>query len=666
MAALVRIELLGGFHVDAGHGVITDAAWPRRRAAAVIKVLALAPGHRLPRERVMDLLWPELEPAAAAANLRKAVHYARQTLGPRGKDILLSAGDLLRLEPAAVWIDVDVFRAAVARARRSHEPSDYAEAVALYRDGLLPEDAYADWAGAAREELRAEFVQVLEEHAALLEAHGELPPAIDALRRLIAEDPGREEPRAQLIRLHALSGHRADAIEEYRHLRAALTELGAAPSPATERLVEEVRAVQDDDPRLAGGMWERVGDLRILAGDTRGAVMAFRRTLRSADGAAAEARLHLKLARAWLMSQEPGAAEPHLLAAERRTTDPDERTRLVCLRATEAWQRGDLDRAQRLALQALAAAEERRDADGVAGAGETLAIVAHLRGDWRQGLAVEIARCAPGAQAPGLATISDIQSCIGQYHLYGDELNADVEAYARRMLSMAQEARALRAESFAWCLLGEALLLQARWDEAAGCLQRSCELIEALAPNSAAALPWQRLAELAVCRGRPAEAEPLLRRAAAVATVSPMARHLWGRIHATAAFAALERGEPAAAAAAVRAAGATAVRYGDCPTCGALLNPIAAEVYALLGDPDAAEVYARAAALVAASFGSCAWRAMAEYAAGAAASATGHPTAPERFVRAADLYTRAGQPYWAERARARAAAAAAARQPMRV
>jgi DNA-binding SARP family transcriptional activator len=601
----------------------------------------------------MDLLWPDLEQSAAAANLRKAVHYARHALGPRGMHILSAAGDLLRLEPTAVWIDVDAFRSAVALARRSGDPAAYQRAVALYRDGLLPEDPYADWASAAREELRSEFAQVLEEYAALLEAHGELQPAIDALRRLIAEDPWREEPRAHLIRLHALSGHRAEAVEEYRHLRAALADLGVPPSPATERLVEEVRAQQDDDPALASGLWERVGDLRLLAGDTRGAVMAFRRAMGSAARGAGQARLHRKTASAWLMSQDPSAAGPHLLAAESQAIDRAERGRLIALRATEAWQRGDLDRAHRLALEAQAAAEERGDADGVAAAEETLAIVAHLRGDWRQGLAAEIARSAPGAEA-GLATVSDIHSCIGQYHLYSDELNADVESYARRMLHTAQEARALRAEGFAWCLLGEALLLQARWEEAAGCLQRSCELIESLAPNSAAALPWQRLAELAVCRGRAEEVEPLLRRAAAVATVSPMARHLWGRIHATAAFAALERAEPAAATAAVRAAAATAVRYGDCPTCGALLNPMAAEAYAQLGDPAAADVYARAAAAVATSFGGSAWRAMAEHATGAAASAAGDPTAPAHFARAAELYTRAGQPYWAARARARA------------
>ena len=252
----------------------------------------------------------------------------------------------------------------------------------------------------------------------------------------------------------------------------------------------------------------------------------------------------------------------------------------------------------------------------------------------------------------------DIHHCIGQYHLYGDALADDVEEYARRTLALAEQAEALRAQAFAWCLLGESQLLRARWDEAAGCLERSCELIVSLGPRSGAGLPWQRLAELAVCRGAPEQAEPPLRRAAAVATVSPMAKHLWGRIHATAAFAALEQGDPERAVQSVRAAAAAAARYGDCPSCSALLNPMAAEAFAALGDAGSARAYAQSAESVAAFFDSSAWRAMAESAAASVAAVEGDSArARERFEAAAGLYERAHQPYWAERSLAQAAAA---------
>ena len=248
----------------------------------------------------------------------------------------------------------------------------------------------------------------------------------------------------------------------------------------------------------------------------------------------------------------------------------------------------------------------------------------------------------------------DIHHCIGQYHLYGDALSGSVEEYARTTLALAQDAGAVRAQAFAWCLLGEALLLRARWDEAAGCLERSCELHGALGAPTAA-LPWQRLAELEVCRGRLEAADTHLRQAAAIATVSPMAKHLWGRIYATAALAALERGEPAAAVRSVREAAAAAARYGDCPSCGVLLNPVAAEAFAALGDAEGARAHAAAAERASELFDSSAWRAMAECAAASVATVENDPAvAAARFEAAAALYARAGHPYWSERSLAQA------------
>ena len=63
-----------------GHPV-PDGAWRLKKARELVKLLALAPRHRLHREQAMDALWRELDPAAAANNLHQAVHVARRALG---------------------------------------------------------------------------------------------------------------------------------------------------------------------------------------------------------------------------------------------------------------------------------------------------------------------------------------------------------------------------------------------------------------------------------------------------------------------------------------------------------------------------------------------------------------------------------------------------------
>jgi DNA-binding SARP family transcriptional activator len=647
--AELRIELLGGFRVTVAGRAVPDSAWRRRRPAALVKLLALAPGHRLHREQVMDALWPDLDPPAAAANLRKAVHHARRAIAP---DLIVSSGDVLCLASDELWLDVDAFRAAAGEARRGNEPAAYAHAVELYRDGLLPDDRYEDWALERRDELEAEFLSLLDELAAMLEARGDLDGAARALRRVVALQPLQEEAYARLMRLHALAGRRSEALGTYERLSA---ELGTEPSPETQRLYEEIRAKQTAEPELSAELWERVADLRVVSGDTAGAAKAFAAALDGVGSPEAASRMRRKTAGAWLMQHDAEQAELHLRAAESLAPDPAERGRLACLRAHQSWLRGDLDSARKFAEEARDLARVHGDPADVAAAHEALAIVSHLRGDWRRGLEVEIERLAvDGEGSAQLARVFDIHHCIGQYHLYGDGLADTVEEYARRTLALAQDAGAVRAQAFAWCLLGEALLLRARWDEAAGCLERSCELHDALGTTTAG-LPWQRLAELAVCRGAPEDADAFLRRAAATATVSPMAMHLWGRIHATAAFAALERGDPESAVGSVRAAGDAAARYGDCPSCSVLLNPIAAEAYAALGDVAGAELHAESAARVRDLFDSSAWRAMAESAAGSAEAARGETArAQNRFEAAAALYERAGQPYWVERSRRQA------------
>lgn len=73
----LSITLLGGFAVARDEAVVPPGSWRLRKGADLVKLLALAPGHRLHREQVMDALWPDKDPAAASNNLYQALHAAR-------------------------------------------------------------------------------------------------------------------------------------------------------------------------------------------------------------------------------------------------------------------------------------------------------------------------------------------------------------------------------------------------------------------------------------------------------------------------------------------------------------------------------------------------------------------------------------------------------------
>jgi len=241
----VRVWLLGGFRVAVGSRAIEDGQWRLRKAAALVKLLSLARGHRLHREQAMDLLWPDLGKKSASNNLRQTLHAARAILDQRaGSRYLASEEESLVLCPGgSLWVDVDAFEAAAATARRSRAPAAYTAAIELYAGELLPGDRYEEWTEGRREELRQLYLALLMEVAGLYQEREEYRKGIEALRRVASEEPAREEAHAGLMRLHALSGQRQEAILQYERLRHSLSqELGAEPGAESRRLYEEVRA----------------------------------------------------------------------------------------------------------------------------------------------------------------------------------------------------------------------------------------------------------------------------------------------------------------------------------------------------------------------------------------------------------------------------------------
>ena len=157
----VSVSLLGGFGAEVDGVTVPPKAWRLKKARELVKLLALAPGHRLHREQAMDVLWRDLAPAAAANNLHQAVHVARRTLDAEAIEL---RDEVLSL---AASVDVDRFELAAANARRVETPTAYQIALSLYGGELLPENRYDDWADARRDELAALAAELEEESAAL-------------------------------------------------------------------------------------------------------------------------------------------------------------------------------------------------------------------------------------------------------------------------------------------------------------------------------------------------------------------------------------------------------------------------------------------------------------------------------------------------------------------
>jgi predicted ATPase/DNA-binding SARP family transcriptional activator len=240
----LQLHLLGGFRVVAAGYMVPDDAWRLRKARALVKLLALAPDTRLMREEIRELLWPDLDPAAADNNLRGALLVARRALAPAGA-IIARAGTLALHTATGITLQIDsvAFEHAAHAARRTRDAGAYAHALDLYVGELLPEDRYEDWTLAPRERLRALSLTLLGELAALHEAAGDWSGAIVALQRVILAEPSYEEAHTGLMRLFASAGQRTRALAQWDTLVSALQrDLDTTPSAAAHGLREEIAA----------------------------------------------------------------------------------------------------------------------------------------------------------------------------------------------------------------------------------------------------------------------------------------------------------------------------------------------------------------------------------------------------------------------------------------
>lgn len=219
--ATVDILVLGGFSVRVDGNSTPADGWSRRSAAALVKILALTPCHRMHRERMMDLLWPDDSVERSAPRLHKAAHFARLAAGHR--DAIVLRGDMVWLFPGAdITVDAVQFEDLASMAVTNDDASLAREALSCYGGELLPEDRFEDWAVDRRELLHLRHLDVLR--------------VAGQWRELAELDPTHEGAHVELMRQQLAAGDGSAALRQYHRLERVLDrELGMTPSKQARR-----------------------------------------------------------------------------------------------------------------------------------------------------------------------------------------------------------------------------------------------------------------------------------------------------------------------------------------------------------------------------------------------------------------------------------------------
>lgn len=250
------VRTLGAFTIWRGDQEVRDRDWRSSKARQLFQLLLTERGRTLPRDRILDALWPDMEPEPAANNLRVTINRLSKALEPDRPDgappaYLVQQGDTCGLNPASdLQVDAVDFAAAVEegqlaaqRGQRQAAMAALKRAISFYGGPYLPDNMYEDWTVVERERLALLFNEAAMSLGGMLLEEGQSHDAIGLAWRVLEHDRAYEDAYRLLMRAHAALGERSTALRLYARCVSVLhEELGVEPLPETTALYNALRA----------------------------------------------------------------------------------------------------------------------------------------------------------------------------------------------------------------------------------------------------------------------------------------------------------------------------------------------------------------------------------------------------------------------------------------
>jgi DNA-binding SARP family transcriptional activator len=248
-------RILGPLEVEEGGRPIALGGSKQR---ALLTLLLLTPDRPVSVDRLVDALWRDEPPAAAANALQYHVSRLRKTLGHGAEVVTQEPGYLIRIDPEQ--LDLVRFERLVIEAEGANPQRSsrlLAEAIALWRGEPLADLADDALSQGTIQRLEAARLAALERRVdadLALGRHSQLVPELEAIVRA---NPLHEGLVGALMKALYGSGRQADALDVYRRTRQTFdTELGIEPSPflrELERAILRQDLEPSPDPMAADG-----------------------------------------------------------------------------------------------------------------------------------------------------------------------------------------------------------------------------------------------------------------------------------------------------------------------------------------------------------------------------------------------------------------------------
>jgi len=249
----IQIKTFGNFQVFRGEALIGEQEWKAKQRKLLLKAIITRGAKGVPKDVLIEDLWPEISPISADSNFKVLLHRLRKTLEPSmdkalGSSYVVFKENLVSLRKDLCQVDLDEFLILRHRGEKAEDAGDtrramlcYRSCIELYRGDFLSEDLYVPWAEPKRNELRTIYIDLLYRAAELYERQGSSKKAIECYKLIIKTDPAREEVYQKLMLIYSNRGMRAEALKVYEECKSALEDqVGAEPCRLTVSIHKKI------------------------------------------------------------------------------------------------------------------------------------------------------------------------------------------------------------------------------------------------------------------------------------------------------------------------------------------------------------------------------------------------------------------------------------------
>ncbi len=241
------LRLLGALQIERDGVVVEEPDWRRDRVRGLFALIARR--GTITRRAAAEALWPDLDPEAAANNLRVTLSYLQRVLEPdrTRHEVayhLRSDGASLRFAGRSSWtIDVEELESSLDAAERDDERgasaaalANYLAAIEWYRGPFLADVEIEGTDEIERERLASRYIRALTRAGGLLLGAGRVEEAQRMAVAAQAADPWSELAACLQAEAYLAAGDRAAARRALGRATEILDELGLGPSSEIMRL----------------------------------------------------------------------------------------------------------------------------------------------------------------------------------------------------------------------------------------------------------------------------------------------------------------------------------------------------------------------------------------------------------------------------------------------